>query len=146
MTTEQVLKKIRRLLEEVDSSTSLITDEEILEAVGDARDYLELAKVPDFEALAVSTDPAEANYGITPEPTLQLGTILALKAASALLERTYWGKVNRGELGSSWASGLESESTLQAARSYETAFKGLDVQAEALIVIKRMPTLGERPQ
>lgn len=147
MTTAQVLDKIRRLLEEVDITTSMLTDQEILRAVGDARDYYELALVPDFELLTVEPDQLETTYGIQPEAslTLQLGTILAYKAAASLLERTYWGKVNRGEIGSSWASGLESESTLQAARSYEGAIKSLEDTATALILIKRAPVLGDRP-
>lgn len=147
MTTAQVLDKIRRLLEEVDTATSVLTDQEILRAVADVRDYYEIALVPDFELLTVESDISEPNYGIQPEAslTLQLGTILAYKAASTLLESTYWGKVNRGEIGSTWASGLESESTLQAARSYEGAIRSLEDTATALILIKRAPVLGDRP-
>lgn len=148
MTTDQVLSKIRRLIAEVDQTASLLTDEEILGAVADARDYLELVNVPDFDGLAVDLDVASADYGITPEAnlTLQLGAILAYMAAATLLEQAYHGKVQRGEIGVSWSSGLEAESTLQAGRSYMDAVRGFRLDADALILSKRNNQLSDRAQ
>ncbi len=148
MTTDQVLSKIRRLIAEVDQVASLLTDEEILGAVADARDYLELVNVPEFNTLAVDTDVTSETYGITDEDdlTLQLGTILAYLAAATLLEQAYHGKVQRGELGVSWSSGLEAESTLQAGRTYLDAVNGLRIDADALILSQRNNSLSSRSQ
>ena len=149
MTTAQVLAKIRRLIEEVDTATSDLNDRELLEAVADERDWLEIAAVTEFEALAVGVDQTDpVTYGILPEAslTLQLGTILAYRAAAALLHRAFRGRVNRGELGVSWSSGLESESTLQAAQSYRAAISSLEREAEALVLIMRVDSSASRPQ
>ena len=149
MTTEQVLRKLRRLIDEVDQGVSVLTDEELLDVLADERDNLELGKVTGFEVLTVSSDVTEpTTYGILPEAslTLELGTILAYKAAVAVLRQQFRARVNRGELGITWSSGLESESTLQAAREYKNAIDDLECQADALILIKRAPTSATRPQ
>lgn len=147
MTTDQVLAMARRLMAEVDLGLSTVTDREILEAVYDARDVLELQRLPGFADLAVGTDQAvSAAYGIVPDPTLELGVILAHKAAVDILRQTYLGRVSRGELGTSWTSGLESESTIQTEKAYRDAIAGIDAQMQGLILIKRSPTAGYRIQ
>lgn len=148
MTTDQVLTKIRRLVNEVDQSLSLLTDEEILGAVLDARDYLEAVGLEDFDTLEVGTDLTETDpaYGISPDPTLQQGLILATKAAASITASEYLAKVNRGEIGSSWSSGLEAESTLQAGRDYKAAVDKLEAQATALILAYQNDDLHSRPQ
>jgi len=147
MTTDQVLAMARRLMAEVDIATSTVTDEEILEAVYDARDLFELQRLTDFINLVVGTDQAEpTTYGIKPDPTLEQGVLLAHKASVDLLRTTYLGRVSRGELGTSWSSGLESESTIQAQKAYRDAIDGIESQLTALILVKRSPTAGYRIQ
>lgn len=149
MTTVQVLDKLRRILAEVDTSTSVLTDPELLAAVSDERDDLELEKVVDFDQLTVGYDESDtATYGILPSNlvTLELGTILAYRAAGSILRQTYRDRVSRGEIGTSWTSGLEGESTLQAGRDYQAQIDDVEEQAETLILIKRSPTSATRPQ
>jgi hypothetical protein len=148
MTTDQVLTKARRLMNEVDQNLSLVTDEEILGAVVDARDYLEAVSVADFETLEVGTELTETDpaYGITPDPTLQQGMILAYMAAAALSGQEYLAKLKRGEIGTSWSSGLEAESTLQAGRDYKDAVDDLDAKAKALVLAYQNDDLHSRPQ
>lgn len=150
MTTEEVLLMCRRFLGQVDIATSTLTDEEILAVMSDERDILELELVPDFEDFTIGYDQTagENLYGIEPEAslTLEIGTILALKAAVTLLKQQYQERVSRGELGTSWTSGLESESTLQAGREYQQMIKDLERRASSLIIIKRRDEHGFRAQ
>lgn len=147
MTTDQVLDMARRLMAEVDLTASTVTDEEILEAVYDARDIFELQRLTDFADLVVGTDQGEpTTYGIIPDPTLEQGALLAHKAAVDLLRATYLGRVSRGELGTSWTSGLEGESTIQAQKAYKGAIDDIEAQLIGLILVKRSPTAGYRIQ
>lgn len=144
--TQSVLGRLRRLIEEVDEVTSSLTDEELLTAIGDARDTLELRKIAGMDALAVESDQSEATYGITPDPTLEQAEMLALQAAGELLEREFRGRVLRGELGASWQSGVEMESTITAGRLYADAVGNIRGLLETLILLKFAPTTGTRPQ
>lgn len=149
MTTDDVIQVCRRAMEEVDTSTSDITDEEILAAASDERDILELQQVSGYTALSIGYDQTdETTYGILPEAslTLELGTILALRAAAALLRRRYRDQVRRGEIGVSWTSGLESETTLAAGKDYQTMIKDLDELVTRLILVKRRSDHGWRVQ
>lgn len=149
MTTDDVIQVCRRAMEEVDTSTSDITDEEILAAMSDERDVLELQLVPGFSGLAIGYDQTEElTYGILPETaiTLDLSTILALRAASALLRRRYRDLVRRGEIGVSWSSGLESETTLAAGKDFQAMIKDLDDLVTRLILVKRRTEQGWRVQ
>jgi len=144
--TQTVLGRLRRLIEEVDEVTSSLTDEELLTAIGDARDTLELRKISGMDTLAVQPDQSQANYGITPDPTLEQAEMLALQAAGELLEREFRGRVLRGELGTSWQSGVEMESTITAARLYADAIGNIRGLLETLILLKFAPSTGTRPQ
>lgn len=146
MTTEQVLKVLRRHLNEVDPVVSELTDEELLEALSDARDILELRKVTGVDELAVGSELGDPDYGILPEPTIEQGHMLALQAAANLLEQKYRSRLFQGELGVSWQSGLESESTISAEKAYRDALQSLRDQLTELILIKRAPTSATRPQ
>jgi len=149
MTTDEVIRVCRRTLEEVDTSTSDLTDEEILTAISDERDVLELMLVPDFDSLTVGYDQTDsATYGILPADsvTLELGTILAYRAAASLLRRRYREMTRRGEIGVSWSSGLESESTLAAGRDYQMLIADVENLARRLVAIKRWPESGRRMQ
>jgi hypothetical protein len=74
--------------------------------------------------------------------------MLALQATIDLLEREYRGKLFRGEIGVSWKSGLESESTISAEKAYKQILDDLDADLEGLILIDRANanTSGVRAQ
>lgn len=147
MTTTEVLAFLRRKLSQVDTSTSVITDPELLAAISDRRRDFALRKLQGFSDLAVGYDQSETTtYGILPEPTEELGTLLALGAAVDLLNQTFLGRLDRGELGTTWTSGFESESTVTASRAYQGLIGAIENELQAHKLIKRGPTSGERTQ
>lgn len=146
MTFDRVLELFRRKISETDLELSNLTDEELLEYIRDAAEELALRKVIGMDTLVVDPDQGSATYGITPEPTTEQGHMLALKATSLLLREQYIGKVNRGELGHSWKSGLEEESTIGAEKAWKEAIKYHEQSLEELLLIKRAPITGTRPQ
>jgi hypothetical protein len=147
MTTEQVLNVVRRLMNEVDITTSDLTDEEILAQMSDERDRFEIEGLTGFEDLAIGTDQTEpTTYGIVPDAALDEGHLLALATAASILRAVYAAKVSRGELGISWSSGLESESTLQAGRTYLDAVTNMELEVERKKVLKMAGQAGKRQQ
>jgi hypothetical protein len=81
-----------------------------------------------------------------PDPTLEQGYLLSLGAAVKLLERSFYGRLNRGELGVAWQSGLEQESTITAAQTYRTSINALRSRFDAQVCVHRAPTAGLRIQ
>lgn len=150
MVTADVLNLIRRTINEVDLAASQLTDEELLQFVADTRDELELMLVTGFSNLAVGSEvdpPSGAPaYGIVPDPTLEEGYLLALGAAIKVLEQSFYGRLNRGELGTSWRSGLEEESSITAAQTYKTSLDRLKLRFTAQVCVRRAPTAGLRIQ
>lgn len=144
--TQTVLGRLRRLIVEVDEVTSDLTDQELLLHLEDARATLELRKIAGMSELAVGSIQDQTGYGIIPDPTLELGEMMALQAASEILEAEFRGRVFRGELGVSWQSGVEQESTITAARMYADAIGNIRGNLESLVLIKLAPTSGTRPQ
>lgn len=146
MLTERVLTLLRRKLSESDLAISNLTDSEILEFMGDALEELSLRGVAGMSALAIGTQVDEPGYGIVPEPTTEQAHMLALKTSSIILRNEYMRRLLTGEIGSSWRSGLESESTINTDASFKKAIKEFEATLEELLLIKRAPTTGTRPQ
>lgn len=146
MTFDRVLTLFRRKISETDLEISNLTDEELLEYIRDAAEELALRKVAGMDGLTVDPDQGSSTYGITPEPTTEQGHMLALKAAILLLREVYIGKVNRGELGMSWKSGLEEESTIGSEKAWRDTVRNHEQSLEELLLIKRAPITGTRPQ
>lgn len=142
MISISVLQLIRRYIGETDLVTTGFSDSELLEYVREAQELLELRGVPTIKGISV--DPTRET--ITPEPTAYQGHVLALKAAVLTLTDTYNGKISRGELGMSWKSGLEEESTINAQGAWNRSISDLATELEELIIIKRAPTTGTRAQ
>lgn len=134
MDTGQVIGRIRRLITLVDAETSEYEDETLLLAVEDGRRSRAAKNLASMNTLSVDTDKTSPTYGISPEPTEYQGELLALWAAVEILGRAYRGRVDRGELGVSWTSGLESESTISAAKAYSGAVDALARQADDLLL------------
>lgn len=147
MTTASVLGFLRRKLAAVDLATSDLTDEELLAAIDDRRRSYAIRQWGTFVNLAVGTDQDdEDTYGIIPDPTDEEGTALALGAAIDLLEQQFLGRLDRGEIGTTWSSGLESESTVQAAKAYGDRISEIQSELTAIKLISRAPTSATRPQ
>lgn len=146
MTTQDILGMIRRLAAEVDESTSEYTDSELLELVEDVRVVREVSGIASFGDYTVGTVQNQPGYGIVPEPTNIDGVILAHGVAVRVLEDTFRGRLSRGEIGTSWTSGLEAESSISAAATYQTLIKGLQRALDKLIIIRRAGSAGLRVQ
>jgi hypothetical protein len=146
VTTDAWLKLVRRRMAEVDVATSAYTDEELLEAGSDARDWLELKLISGMDALSVDFDPDSADYGFSPEPTLEQAYMLMLRASHELLEQQYTTRLLRGEIGISWRSGLEEESSISAQKAYIQLIDDVASELTELIMIAKSLTIGFRSQ
>lgn len=141
MTAAQVLALLRRIVGDVDE-TLYPEDETLFLALSDARDHLELLNIAGMSSLVIDTSART----IIPDPTLEHGHMLALRAGTELLEQTYRERVSRGELGASWSSGLESESTITAAKVYRDAINNLKDALQNLIMLNKAASAGTRVQ
>lgn len=142
MNTTRVLETTRRWIAQTDLTTSDYTDSELLEYMRDAKELMELRKVAGMEELTINPTVET----ITPDPTMEQGHMLALKTAYLVLDDEYRNKLFRGALGLSWRSGLEQESTINAEKAWRQTLTNLDEELEILILVKRAPTNGTRPQ
>lgn len=156
MNTAQILNRIRRLIEQTDPSLATsMTDEELLEHILDAVNELTIANVDGINIVAtatpaftVGTDQTSSTppYGVTPTPTVRQGELLCFTAAMNILDANFRGAVLRGELGSSWTSGLEQQSTITAAQLYKESLDDLRQQRDELIMMATAPFAGRRLQ
>ncbi len=146
MTTAQWLQLLRRRIAEVDVAASDYDDAELLAEGSDARDYLELKNVPTFTDIAFDLVPTSSTYGITPDANIQQGHMLAVRAAHQILLQKYTERLMRGELGTSWRSGLEEESSIAAEKAYRGMLMSLQGELEELILIAKALTAGFRSQ
>jgi len=147
MTNDLLIRRIRALAGAVDLVESDLTDQELMEYVQDAVSILEARGVVTSGAYDVGTDPTdETTYGVQPEASLVDGNLIALRAAIDLLRETYRGRLDRGELGISWTSGLESESSISAEKAYKSGIEGLEFELKELTAIRLASATGARPQ
>ena len=134
MNTEQVIARTRRLISQVDLETSEYADEDLLTAIDDARRPLAVMGLAGMLSLAVQPAKSEPNYGVLPAPSDYQGELLALCAAVELLNRAYRGRLDRGELGVSWTSGMEAESSIAAGKAYRDSIEVLRRQADSMLL------------
>lgn len=146
MTTTQYLAALRRRLKDADSDTEIYTDTELLDATEDTRRNLEVRRILGFNLLTVDSDPTSATLGFATEPTTEQAQILLVGTLVELLDVTYRDKVDRGVLGGSWTSGLESESTISQAKAYETALGRLRSEFDELLIIATPRSITARVQ
>lgn len=146
MDRARLLGLLRRKIDETDLPTSDRTDEELLEYIKDAAEELGLRRVSGMTSFTIVSDAASAGYGISPNPTTEQGHMLATLAALELLRDEYRGKLNRGELGVNWKSGLESESTIAAEKAWREQFDDLESWLEHLIIMHNSGSHATRPQ
>lgn len=148
MNTEAYLKALRRKLSEVDQATSLITDSELLDATEDGRRQLAVRKVAGFSGatITIQSDSTSAGYGITPDLADDVSQVLLLRTTIDILQETYTDRLNKGEMGVSWQSGLEQESTISAEKAYRQLIKGVQDQLDELSLIRNIANAATRPQ
>lgn len=147
MTSELLVRRIRALTGTVDITASDLTDVEIMEAVQDAVAVLESRGVLGAGTYAVGTDQTDdATFGVLPEPTLIDGNLIATRVAIDLLRATYRGRLDRGELGISWTSGLEAESSISAEKAYKAGIQDLEDELRELTAIRLSGVTGARTQ
>jgi hypothetical protein len=137
MITVDLLATIARL-----TGDNTLTDVELFQYVRDAvlwfigRGHLE------FETFVLD----DSGLTITPEPTTVQSLLLAYRTAALRLTDIYNTKVDAGEVGRSWRSGLEAESSITLAKSYQDTVKSLEQELETLLLIKNAPETGARFQ
>lgn len=146
MDTTRLLGLLRRKLNETELSVSTYTDAELLEYVRDAVEVLALRKISGLSDLTVDPDPLSVSYGISPIPTTEEGHMLSLLAALEILRETYRGKLNRGEIGLNWKSGLEEESTISAEKAWRDVIRDFESQLDLLIIMNKSGSHATRPQ
>lgn len=146
MTTQEILAVIRQRSGSVDQATARLTDPELVKRMKTAVREMALRKIAGVTALTVDTDPTSATYGVNPEPSDSAGFKIAFKVAAAVLKETLAGRVDRGELGISWQSGLEQESSIEAAKAYQRAIDDIERELQELIIHDTSLTHATRPQ
>lgn len=134
MTTEEYLKMLRRKVADVDVSAKRRSDTELLETTSDIRLELAMRQLDGFDGITVGTIKANtATYGIKNATDEQM-LLLIYGTAHAVLAATYRERVDRGELGISWQSGLESESSISAEKAYKQMLDELKRTCEELTI------------
>lgn len=144
MTLEDILDLVWRRAGDVDQAALRYDRHDVVVELAHVRRSLAVRKNVGFSDYTVTT--ADAQEAITPEPTDEIGTILAIGTAAALLRRTYAYRVDSGSLGISWSSGLEQESSISAEKAYKAMIDRLDSELEELILIRNSNIAGTRPQ
>lgn len=144
MTLDDILDLVWRRAGDVDPAALRYTKADVVKELAHVRRSLAIRKNTLLDGYVVMTTlDAEA---ITPEPTDEVGVLLAAATAAALLRRTYTYRVDSGTLGISWRSGLEEESSINAERAYKAMIDRLDREVEELILIRNSQLAGTRPQ
>ena len=139
-----ILERIRQLTGQVDLAVSDYTDPEHMAYVKTAARVLNVRAV--LTEYTVETDQAEATFGVDPEPTSLDGELLAVQASVDLLQHMYRGRLERGEFGVAWASGLEQESTISASQAFERGIRQLQLELDELKLHRQAGTQGFRAQ
>jgi hypothetical protein len=143
--TPTLLRLFRDTIVDTDPSTDLFQDTELMVNLADALRVLQSKRVAGMSSYSFDLDPASLTFGVNPNPTDPHGLIIMLKAAVDLLNTELLARVRSGEIGVSWQSGLEQESSISAAKSYQTSIDALENELECLLVIQNVD-LGRRSQ
>lgn len=145
-TTANALRLLRRKVADVDAAAQRRTDPELLDALADAAFALAARGHATFAAVTVQPNINLPGYGLAPDLVTADVAILVTRAAADLLQGLYAERLDRGELGISWRSGLEEESTIQAEKAYRGCIAALEAELDQLLLIRNAPTAATRPQ
>ncbi len=145
MKTNSVIRFAKTKIAEVDTQAAPYDDARLLLDIDDVIQELAVRSVPGFDGYAIDVEEPDPDDAVVPEMTSQHGLIVAYLVACARLQESYITRMNRGELGISWTSGLESESTVSAAKAYQGLIATLRQQANELLIHEQMQrTQGAR--
>lgn len=145
MTTDQWLKMLRRKLSDVDPAALRRTDTELLEGALDEIVELTVRAVAGFDGITVNFGSSLApTYGIQGASDAQM-VILVYAVAYDVLSATYRMRVDRGDLGISWKSGLEEESSIQAEKAYKTMLGDIADSRDQILITYQRQTANGRP-
>lgn len=142
MTDQEYLAYLRRRLRDVDPTAPLYNDQVMWEYTQDALRLFNARKVTGFAGYVVT--PSGASVGVAPDLIDEDGVLLAARTAALLLRDLYTEKVRSGELGISWESGLERESTIDQRKAFDDGVKGLESEVTELLIIRSSNTSGVR--
>lgn len=146
VTTEQWLKMLRRKVADVDVAAQRRTDVQLLDAAADARLELVVRAVQGFDAITINSSKANpATYGMQGHNDAQ-AMILLYCVAYDVLVSTYRQRVDRGELGISWTSGIESESSISAEKAYKQMVDEIAAARDQLLITYQRSTANGRLQ
>lgn len=146
MILADVLALLRQMIDETDLATSNLTDQELITYLRGAAELLSLRMISGMSSYVFVSDSILSNYGITPELTTEHAHMLCRAAALNILRSQFRGKLNRGELGLSWKSGEEEESTISAAKEWKQVIDDFDNELTLLITFNKSGSHGLRVQ
>lgn len=141
MTNADLLARLRRRLRDVDATAPLYDDPTLWAYVSDALVDFQVKQVFQTSGYTVDTQS-----GVSPEAPDDVAMLLVLGAASTLLDDLLRDKVQRGELGVSWESGLERESTSGQLKAYQQGIDGLKSELASITLIRASKISGTRVQ
>lgn len=141
MTAAKILAITRRIIGDA-TVDDAVADLELFQYVSDAGDWFNSRGHVDFVDMLFDMDTVT----ITPEPTIVQGLLLAYRAAMVRMTDIYNAKLDSGDVGRSWRSGLEEESSISLVQGYRAAINTINRELEELIIIKRAPDTGVRWQ
>lgn len=144
MNSASYLALLRRRLVDVDPTAQRFEDADLWQATADTVLEFTVRGLTQYGTYSVSA--SDVAGGVTPDFTDADALITALKTAWILLSDLYRDQVNRGELGGSWQSGLESESTIDVRKGYSQALADLDLEVEQLTILRAGSVFATRPQ
>lgn len=134
------LAMLRRILNDVDEAAQRFTDAELWGCTGDVALEFQVRGVTNYGSYTVTPD------GVSPEFSDDDGFVTMYQVACQLLTELYNAKVSQGELGGSWKSGLEEESTSTNQRAYAEALAGLDRKVTEFKLLRAKRLFATRPQ
>jgi hypothetical protein len=144
MDAAHVIRLAKTAIAEVDTEAVPFADERLLQDIADVCLELGVRGVPGFDTYVVDIEE-DPEAAVVPPFTNQHGLIVAYRVAENRLRESYQQRMNRGELGISWTSGLESESTVSAAKAYQELIGNLRRKADELLTLEQMArTQGAR--
>lgn len=142
MTKAELFEDIRALLREAPVATTLephrYRDDELVQYVRAALRHLRSIGVP-------TTTQLDSGVGaeLTPQPSEQVGHLIALRVAAQLLNGDMIKKLNDGELGLFFRAGPDIVDTRDAVKAFKGAATGLEQEFSRLLMIVLSGTVDD---
>lgn len=145
MLTSAVLRVIRERVGTLDDQVAAsVTDAALLVRLQDAVRYFQVQQVGEFLNHSVDPDAFDVEDAVTPVFPDTLGLIVAYWVSLQVLQEAYRGRLQRGEFGTLWRSGLEEESTATAAKYYDGRIAAMRVELQELLLVYHREAQGAR--